>query len=160
MDPRMYPTGHTYNDAENAETPAATDILSAIRGAAQKVTFSLTSLIALAKTTILAAVTGQIYTPTAITASGAISASANFVTLSSTTPKIEATIAAPVPGQFLVITQIDAGTAGHTVTLTAGTFDGSANVATFNAVGDTLVLFGVSATRYVVVENIGTVGLA
>lgn len=99
-------------------------------------------------------------TPQALTASGAIDANAHFVTLSSTTPKIEATIAAPAPGRFLVITQLDGGTAGHTVTLTAGTWDGSNDIATFNAAGETLVVYGVTATRFVIVENIGAVGLS
>lgn len=97
---------------------------------------------------------------TELTASGAISANVSYVELNSTTPLIAATIAAPAAGRFLVITQTDAGTAGHTVTLTAGTYDGTNNVATFNAQGETLVLFGVSATRFVVVENIGSVAIA
>ena len=96
----------------------------------------------------------------AMTASGAISGDYSLVTLNSTTPKIEATIAAPTAGELLVITQLDAGTAGHTVTLTAGTFDGTNDVATFNAAGETLVLVGVSATRYMVVENIGSVAFS
>lgn len=96
----------------------------------------------------------------AMTASGAIRDDAQFVTLSSTTPLIAATIAAPRAGRFLVISQIDGGTAGHTVTLAAGTFDGTNEIATLDAAGETLVLYGVSATRFVIVENIGAVGLS
>ena len=96
----------------------------------------------------------------ALTASGAIDSDAHFVTLNSTTPLIAATITAPAAGRRLVITQIDAGTAGHTVTLAAGTFDGTNDVATFNAAGETLVLYGVSATRFVIVENIGSVAFS
>jgi hypothetical protein len=98
--------------------------------------------------------------PQALTASGAISSDAHFVTLNSTTPLIAATIAAPAAGRFLVITQTDSGTAGHTVTLTAGTYDGSTTIATLNALGETLVLYGVTATRFVVVSNIGSVALS
>lgn len=93
------------------------------------------------------------------TASGAIDQQYSWIKLNNTT-KIEMTIDAPEPGHWLIITQIDAGTAGHTVTLTAGTYDGSSTVATLNAQNETLVLFGLSATRFIVVENIGSVGLA
>jgi hypothetical protein len=81
--------------------------------------------------------------------------------LNHATVAIAATIAAPVPGNFLIIPNTSAsGTAAHTVTLTAGTFDGTNNIATFNAPNETLVLYAVSATRYVIVENIGSVGLS
>ena len=93
------------------------------------------------------------------TANAAIPNDVSYVQLNSTT-KIEATIAAPRAGRFLVITQIDAGTAGHTVTMTAGDYDGSNAIATFNAAEETLVLLGVSATRFVIIENIGSVGLS
>jgi hypothetical protein len=83
----------------------------------------------------------------------------SFVRLNSTT-KIEATLTKPTTGQFLVITQIDAGTAGHTVTLASGTFNGTNTIATFNAAAETLVLFGVSESRFVIIENIGSVGLS
>ena len=99
------------------------------------------------------------FAATELTATGAISASVSYVELNHASVAIAATIAAPSAGRFLVITQTDAGTAGHTVTLTAGTYDGSNNVATFNAQNETLVLFAISATRFVVVENIGSVGL-
>ena len=96
----------------------------------------------------------------AVTASGAIRADAELVTLDSTTPKIEATVAAPRAGRWLVITQIDGGTAGHTVTLSAGTYNGTNTIATLNAAGETLVLYGLTATLFAVVENIGSVGLS
>ncbi len=100
-----------------------------------------------------------LFNATELTASGAIDSHASYVELNNTT-KIEATIAAPSAGRFLVITQTDAGTAGHTVTCTAGDFDGSNAIATFNAAEETLVLFGVSSTRFVIVENIGSVALS
>ena len=94
------------------------------------------------------------------TASGAISSDVSYVELNKSGASLAMTIAAPEAGRFLVIVQTDSGTAGHTVTLTAGTYDGTNNVATFNAQNECLVLFGVSATRFVIVENIGAVGLS
>lgn len=71
------------------------------------------------------------------------------------------TIAAPVVGSYLIIVNTSAsGTAAHTVTLTAGDFDGAGgNIATLNAPEEALIVYGLSATRYVIVENVGTVGL-
>ena len=97
---------------------------------------------------------------TELLASGAIVATASYVELNSSTPLIAATIAAPAAGRFLVIVQTDAGTAGHTVTLTAGTYDGTNTIATLNAANESLVLFGVSATRFIIVENVGSVALS
>jgi hypothetical protein len=105
-------------------------------------------------------VAGLEISATELTESGAIPEDVSYVELNHATVKIEATIAAPAPGRLLIITQKDAGTAGHTVTLTAGDFDGTNEIATFNAAEETLVLFGVSATRFVILENIGSVGLS
>ena len=76
------------------------------------------------------------------------------------TSQITVTIAAPVPGKMLVIWQKDAGTAGHTVTLTAGTWDGTNDVATLDAQDECLIVIGVSATRYMIVENIGSIAFS
>lgn len=100
------------------------------------------------------------FVATELTATGAIPADVSYVELNHATVKIEATIAAPAAGRLLVITQTDAGTAAHTVTLTAGTYNGTNDIATFNAAAESLVLFGVSATRFLVVENIGSVALS
>jgi len=102
---------------------------------------------------------GTVYIPDAVIISGAVSDS-SFITLDSSGTKIELTLAAPAPGRVLTITQIDAGTDGHTVTLTAGTFDGTNDVATFNAAGETLVLIGLTATRFAIILNLGSVGLS
>ena len=65
------------------------------------------------------------------------------------------------PGHFLIISQIDAGTQSHRVKLSSGcTYDGTNTIATFNAQYETLVLFAVSTTRYVIIENIGGVVLS
>lgn len=92
--------------------------------------------------------------------SGAINPSkTSFVKLNNTT-KIEMTIAKPVPGHLLIITQLDTGTAGHTVTLTSGVYNAASNtVATFNAKGETLVLLGLDSSTYIIIANVGSVGL-
>ena len=99
---------------------------------------------------------------TAYTASGAIGANVGTVELNQAGSAILMTLADPGDsGYLLVITQIDAGTQGHTVTTaTAGGFDGTNNTATFNAQNETLVLYSISATRWVIVQNIGGVGLS
>lgn len=92
--------------------------------------------------------------------------SGNLVQLNHGSTKIEAVIKQPVPGKFLVLTQTDSGTSGHTVTLTVGTFQTSYTstetdtVATFNNQYETLVLYGLSSTKWLIVLNIGSVGLA
>lgn len=101
------------------------------------------------------------FTAKEYTASGAIDLDlTSFVDLNDASSALAMTIAAPEAGKFLVIRQKDAGTQGHTVTLTAGTWDGATTVATFNAQDETLVLFGVSATRFIIVENAGAVALS
>jgi len=95
-----------------------------------------------------------------MTVSGAIREDAELVLLNSTTPLIAATIAAPRVGRRLYIAQIDSGTAGHTVTLTAGTWNGTATIATFNALGEALEVFGQTAIRFGIVVNIQSVGLS
>lgn len=95
----------------------------------------------------------------AMTANGAILETSDFVTLSKS-GVLAATIAAPRAGRWLFIQQIDAGTDGHTVTLTAGTFNETNTIATFNADNEALLLYGVSSTRFVIAENIGAVALS
>jgi hypothetical protein len=95
-----------------------------------------------------------------LTASGAIRVDAELVILNHATVGIAATIAAPRAGRFLVITQTDAGTAGHTVTLAAGTWNGSNTIATLNAAGECLIVYGVSATRFMIMENLGAVAFS
>lgn len=135
-----------------AQQSTVADIATYVAGAGLTVTGNLTGN-----------VTGNLYggvgvfTPAVLIESGQVPA-ASFVQLDHATVKIEATMT-PTVGQFLVISQKDAGTVGHTVT-TAGTFDGTNNTATFNAANETLVLFGVSSTRWAIVQNIGSVALS
>lgn len=103
-----------------------------------------------------AAVTAETYT----TAAPAIAEADNVVDLDTADAKMECTIARPRPGRILVITQVDSGTDGHTVTLTQGTFDGTNNTATFNAQYEALVLLGISDKRFLILKNYGSVGLS
>jgi hypothetical protein len=98
-----------------------------------------------------------IFTPSDLVESGSLPP-VTFVNLNNATAIIEA-ITTPTVGQLLIVSQKDAGTEGHTLT-TAGTFDGLNNTATFDARYETLVLFGVSSTRWVIISNIGSVGLS
>ncbi len=98
-----------------------------------------------------------------LTASGAISIKSGLVTLAHATVVIAATLAAPVAGDELFISNTSAsGTVAHTVTLGAGvTFvGGSDNTATFDAPGETLHMIAVSATKWLIIENIGSVALS
>jgi hypothetical protein len=98
----------------------------------------------------------------ALTATGAIDIKSGLVTLAHATVVIAATLAAPVAGDELFIVDASAsGTAAHTVTLPAGvTWDGTNNTATLNAPGEALHVIALSATRWFILENIGSVGLS
>lgn len=85
--------------------------------------------------------------------------SKSFINMNGGDGVCSATIAAPAAGHVLVLYCSDANN-NCTVTLTAGTFDGTNNVATFDAAGETLVLVGVSGLRYIIVENIGSVAFS
>jgi hypothetical protein len=85
-------------------------------------------------------------------------ATGGFVELNHETVPILASVV-PTKGQVLTITQTDAGTAGHVVT-TAGTFDGTNNTATFDAQFETLVLLALNSTRWLILNNNGSVGLS
>jgi hypothetical protein len=63
-------------------------------------------------------------------------------------------------GIFIVKDVSNDNTQDHTLTLTAGTFDGSNNVATLDAAGEALVVYFDSEGDGVILENIGTVGLS
>lgn len=97
-----------------------------------------------------------------LVATGAITIKSGLVILSHTGTVIAATLAAPTPGDELIIVNNSAsGTAAHTVTLPAGvTWDGTNGVATLDAPGEALHVIAVSATRWFVLENIGTVAFS
>ncbi len=98
---------------------------------------------------------------TIYTATGAISLNGH-ASLNQSGSILVMTLASPgIAGKTLVLSQIDTGTQGHTVTTAAaGGFDGTNNTATFNAQFETLVLRSVTSTRWVIVENIGAVALS
>ena len=100
----------------------------------------------------------QVFTPTAITTSGALSTQ-SFTQLNNAGTLIAATLT-PVAGKFYIFTQLDAGTMGHTLTLSSGTWDGTKTIATFSAQNATLIAFAVNATRMIVIANVGSVALS
>ena len=98
----------------------------------------------------------------ALTASGAITINSGLVTLAHNTVLIAATLDAPTAGDELIIVNTSAsGTAAHSVTLGAGvTFDGTNDIATLDAPGEALHIIALSATRFFILENIGSVALS
>lgn len=105
---------------------------------------------------------GRFQTQT-LTSSGAITVGRRgIVGLAHNTVVIAATLAAPAFGDELHIVNTSAsGEAAHTVTCAEGvTFDGTNDVATLNAPGEALYLIGLSATRWLVVVNNGSVSLS
>lgn len=97
-----------------------------------------------------------------LTASGAITAGMQSVQLNHASVVIAATIASAVnhPGLFMVKDISATGTAAHTLTLTAGTWNGTNNVATLNALNECLVVYFDSAGNGTIIENVGAVGLS
>ena len=106
-------------------------------------------------------VSGRVQEVTA-TAGGTIAAGVQSVELNHATVIAAATIAdaANHPGLFVVKDTSASGTAAHTLTLTAGTFNGTNNVATLNAPDECLIVYFDSAGNGTIVENVGTVALS
>lgn len=98
----------------------------------------------------------------ALTASGAVTAGVQSVELNHASVVIAATIASAVnhPGLFVVKDTSATGTAAHTLTLTAGTWNGTATIATLNARDEALFVYFDSAGRGQVIANIGSVALS
>jgi len=97
------------------------------------------------------------------TAPAAIPSTVRVIELNHVDTAIEKTIAdfSVYANTFVVIKNTSAsGTAAHKVTLTAGTFNGTNNVATLNAPGEALVVFVDSAGDGIVVVNVGEVALS
>jgi hypothetical protein len=97
-----------------------------------------------------------------LTASGAVPAGVQSLELNHATVVVAATIADSKAhqGLFVVKDTSATGTAAHTLTLTAGTFNGTNNVATLNALNECLVVWFDSAGNGTIVENVGTVALS
>lgn len=102
------------------------------------------------------------FTPTTYSANGAIdNANVSYAVIDAAN-NIALTLSEPAAGDVLVITKATAtANQAHTVTIGAnGTYDGANNVATFANQNDTLVLVGLAANRFGIVENIGAVALS
>lgn len=97
-----------------------------------------------------------------LTESGAVTAGVQSVELNHATVVVAATIAdaANHPGLFVVKDTSATGTVSHTLTLTSGTFDGTNEIATLNALNECLVVYFDSAGNGSIVENIGEVALS
>lgn len=95
-----------------------------------------------------------------LTATAAIPAGTEVVELNHASVVIAATYTV-IPNTMLIIKDTSAtGTAAHTVTLTGGTFNGTATVATLNARDEFLVVAFDSAGRGQVIANVGSVALS
>jgi len=97
-----------------------------------------------------------------LTVSGAVTAGVQSVELNHASGVIAATIADAVnhQGLFVVKDTSATGTAAHTLTLTAGTFNGTNTIATFNARDEALFVYFDSTGRGQIIENVGTVVLS
>jgi hypothetical protein len=98
-----------------------------------------------------------------VAGANAITAGVQSVELNNAVATIAATIADASNHQGLMVfkaTSEPAGGQDHTVTLTAGTFDGTNNVATFADILDTLVVYFDSNGDGTIVENVGSVVLS
>ena len=71
------------------------------------------------------------------------------------------TLAAPTPGAVATI-KLDSVTSGNIVVTCASgvTFDGTNDIATFDAAGETLVLYYKAADEWAVAQNVGAVALS
>jgi hypothetical protein len=96
-----------------------------------------------------------------LTATAAVLPGVKTLTLNHATVVIAATmVATEHPGFFAVVDTSASGTAAHTVTLTGGTWDGTATIATLNAPGESLLVFFDAAGNGTVVTNTGAVALS
>ena len=103
---------------------------------------------------------GLAFTPVVVTANATV-LDESFVQINRATNATATITFTPAIGQFFVVTQTDAHVAAATVLLPSGlTWNGSNRGATFNAAAETLVAFRASATRIVILENLGTVGFS
>lgn len=97
-----------------------------------------------------------------LTASGAIALRSGTVILSHASVIIAATLRAPRPGdELLIVNNSASGTAAHTVTLPAGvTWNGTNRVATLDAPNEAILVRALSATRFYIVANNGSVAFS
>jgi len=84
----------------------------------------------------------------------------SFIELDGSSANVQLTKLNAYKGQKLVITCSDSTNTTTVKTVSGTTFDGTNNTATFDAAGETLVLYAISDTQFVIIENIGSVGLS
>ena len=154
-DPRLYPQGTSFDVTGLTTTPATTNYVETfVPGSTTRQPSAIANL-------LNQGVGGIKLNATAVTSSSTVDCeNISLLTLNSNGTPLTVNIGAPTLGKLLVIVQVDAGTDQHTVKTSGCTFDGTNDNATFDAQNETLVLLGVSTTRWVIVENIGSVGLA
>ena len=105
--------------------------------------------------------TAEMAVPQELTESGAIAADKHVIKLTHASVVIAATIAdMATHGPGLVVIKDTTTGATHTVTLTTGTFDGTNDVATFNAADETLVIQVDEDGNGIIVSNLGAVALS
>jgi len=109
-----------------------------------------------------AATVAQSNTSYELTASGAIPAGVKSVELNHATVIVASTIASSQDheGLFMVVDTSASGTAAHTCTLTAGTWDGTNTIVTLNAPKEAIIVWFDSAGNGTIVENVGSVALS
>lgn len=97
-----------------------------------------------------------------LTATGAVTAGVQSVELNHATVAVVATAASSAnhEGLFVVKDTSASGTAAHTLTFTAGTFDGTNNKVTLNAPNECIIVYIDSAGDGTIVENVGSVALS
>lgn len=101
--------------------------------------------------------TGLFMQPESFTANGTATTNVGAITIApATAATITVNVRAPTAGQWLSVAMPAAGTA-NLEGASGTTFDGTNNTGAFTAAGQALILYAISATRWVIVENIGTV---
>lgn len=166
-DPRLYPSGAVLIDSRDVETvPTSSDLIETFSDTERKA-ITIANIFATipeigAVTPGKATFSGLFGSLTEVTSAGAVDADASFVNIVNATPATVIAITHPGPkaGKFLIVAQTDSGTVSNTFTLATGTFDGTHNSLTINAKDECVVAYGISASRFVIIENIGSVTLA
>lgn len=97
-----------------------------------------------------------------LTASGAVAPGVSSIELNHATVVVAATVATSLEhqGLFVIKNTSASGTAAHTLTLTVGTLNGTATVATLNAPNEALAVWFDSAGNGTILENVGSVALS
>ena len=83
-----------------------------------------------------------------------------FIELDGNGANVQITKWTPTPGRMYVIHCKDSTNTTTVQMSTGGTWEGTNDLATFDAVGDALIVYAISASRVLIVENLGTVGFS